>query len=235
MDIRDLAAGTELYLPVEVAGALFSVGDTHAAQGDGEVCGTAIESPMSVALRFELVKGANLRDAALHDPGAGDPASRRRGLRGHDRDRARPDAGRARRGERHGRPARPAASACARSRPTCCAASAPTCGSARSSTCRTGSCRSTSRASSCSERRGRRATAAAHPRARGARGRLSRAKAGSQPVVEGVSLAAGRRAASWGWSASPAAARASRRAPIMRLLPEPPALVRAERAATRRP
>jgi len=61
MDIRDLCAGTELYLPVEVAGALFSVGDTHAAQGDGEVCGTAIESPMSMALTFDLVKGAELR------------------------------------------------------------------------------------------------------------------------------------------------------------------------------
>jgi acetamidase/formamidase len=56
MDVRDISAGTTLYLPVEVKGALFSVGDTHAAQGDGEVCGTAIESPMSVALRFELVK-----------------------------------------------------------------------------------------------------------------------------------------------------------------------------------
>ncbi len=58
MDIRDLSAGTELWLPVEVAGALFSVGDTHAAQGDGEVCGTAIESPMAVTLRFGLEKGA---------------------------------------------------------------------------------------------------------------------------------------------------------------------------------
>ncbi|MGY6707214.1 MAG: acetamidase/formamidase family protein [Rhizobiaceae bacterium] len=58
MDIRDIGEGTELWLPVEVAGALFSVGDTHAAQGDGEVCGTAIESPMSVALKFELEKGA---------------------------------------------------------------------------------------------------------------------------------------------------------------------------------
>lgn len=56
MDIRDLALGSELYLPVEVEGALFSVGDTHAAQGDGEVCGTAIESPMRLALRFELIK-----------------------------------------------------------------------------------------------------------------------------------------------------------------------------------
>jgi len=61
LDIRDLGAGTVLYLPVEVEGALFSVGDTHAAQGDGEVCGTAIESPMNVALRLDLVKGANLK------------------------------------------------------------------------------------------------------------------------------------------------------------------------------
>jgi acetamidase/formamidase len=56
MDVRDIALGTELFLPIEVAGALFSVGDTHAAQGDGEVCGTAIESPMRVALQFDLLK-----------------------------------------------------------------------------------------------------------------------------------------------------------------------------------
>jgi acetamidase/formamidase len=60
MDVRDIALGTELFLPVEVAGALFSVGDTHAAQGDGEVCGTAIESPMRVALRFDLLKQQSL-------------------------------------------------------------------------------------------------------------------------------------------------------------------------------
>ena len=60
MDIRDLAAGSVLYLPVEVPGALFSIGDTHAAQGDGEVCGTAIESQMTVTLKFELVKDARL-------------------------------------------------------------------------------------------------------------------------------------------------------------------------------
>jgi len=58
MDIRDLAAGCVLYLPVEVEGALFSLGDTHAAQGDGEVCGTAIESQMDVTVRFDLLKGA---------------------------------------------------------------------------------------------------------------------------------------------------------------------------------
>lgn len=57
MDIRDLVAGSMLYLPVEVPGALFSIGDTHAAQGDGEVCGTAIESPMTVTLTLDLKKG----------------------------------------------------------------------------------------------------------------------------------------------------------------------------------
>ncbi len=69
MDIRDLAAGTRLHLPVQVAGALFSVGDTHAAQGDGEVCGTAIESPMEVTLTFDLVKNAGLRTPRFVTPG----------------------------------------------------------------------------------------------------------------------------------------------------------------------
>jgi len=52
MDTRQLGPGTTLYLPVEVEGALFGVGDTHAAQGDGEVCGTAIEGSMTVSLRL---------------------------------------------------------------------------------------------------------------------------------------------------------------------------------------
>ncbi|HET7715519.1 MAG TPA: acetamidase/formamidase family protein, partial [Bauldia sp.] len=69
MDIRDLSAGTVLYLPVEVEGALFSIGDTHAAQGDGEICGTAIESPMSVVVEFDLVKGANLATPRFTTPG----------------------------------------------------------------------------------------------------------------------------------------------------------------------
>ena len=96
LDIRDLAAGTVLYLPVEVAGALFSVGDTHAAQGDGEVCGTAIESPMNVVLTLDLVKEREPEDAALHHAGPGDAPSRRQGLRGDDRHRPGPDGGRAR-------------------------------------------------------------------------------------------------------------------------------------------
>ena len=61
LDIRDLSAGVTLYLPVEVDGALFSIGDTHAAQGDGEVCGTAIESQMDVEATIELVKDAQLK------------------------------------------------------------------------------------------------------------------------------------------------------------------------------
>ncbi len=70
LDVRDIGVGTELWLPVEVAGALFSVGDTHAAQGDGEVCGTAIESPMSVALRFDLEKGAGLKSPRFRTSGS---------------------------------------------------------------------------------------------------------------------------------------------------------------------
>ncbi len=69
LDIRDLSTGSKLYLPVEVAGALFSVGDTHAAQGDGEVCGTAIESPMEITLKFSLIKGANFRFPRFSTPG----------------------------------------------------------------------------------------------------------------------------------------------------------------------
>jgi acetamidase/formamidase len=61
MDVRDICEGAELYLPIEVEGALFSVGDTHAAQGDGEVCGTAIETAFDVTLKFELIKAARLR------------------------------------------------------------------------------------------------------------------------------------------------------------------------------
>jgi acetamidase/formamidase len=54
MDTRQLVRGTTLYLPVQVEGALFSCGDAHAAQGDGEVCVTGIECPMYAALRFTL-------------------------------------------------------------------------------------------------------------------------------------------------------------------------------------
>jgi len=81
LDVRDIAQGTELFLPVEVAGALFSVGDTHAAQGDGEVCGTAIESPMRVALQFELLKQQPLSYPRFRTPG---PVTRHLDAKGYD-------------------------------------------------------------------------------------------------------------------------------------------------------
>jgi acetamidase/formamidase len=56
MDTRHLTAGSRLWLPVQVAGALFSLGDGHAAQGDGEVCGTAIETPMRAEVRLTVRK-----------------------------------------------------------------------------------------------------------------------------------------------------------------------------------
>ena len=65
LDTKHLTAGTKLYLPVGVEGARFSVGDTHAAQGDGEVCGTAIESRMRIALRFRVRRDLNLRFPAF--------------------------------------------------------------------------------------------------------------------------------------------------------------------------
>lgn len=61
MDLKHLTRGSSLMLPVFVEGALFSVGDGHAAQGDGEVCVTAIEAPLYVVLEFDLIKNANLK------------------------------------------------------------------------------------------------------------------------------------------------------------------------------
>jgi acetamidase/formamidase len=60
MDVRELCAGSRLYLPVYNEGALFSCGDGHAAQGDGEVCINGIECPLDVTLRFQLHKGQSL-------------------------------------------------------------------------------------------------------------------------------------------------------------------------------
>jgi acetamidase/formamidase len=54
LDTKHLTRGVKLYLPVEVEGALFSMGDGHAAQGDGEVCGTAIETPMRATVRLSV-------------------------------------------------------------------------------------------------------------------------------------------------------------------------------------
>src|SRR3954468_19066325 len=73
IDCRELVAGATLYLPVTVPGALFSVGDGHAAQGDGEVSGTAIECPMDrVDLTLDVVP--DLFGAPLRTPVARTPA-----------------------------------------------------------------------------------------------------------------------------------------------------------------
>jgi formamidase len=70
LDIRQLVAGSRVYLPVAVPGALFSIGDLHFAQGDGEVCGTAIEVAGAVTVRFGLNKspGARLRFPSYETP-----------------------------------------------------------------------------------------------------------------------------------------------------------------------
>jgi len=73
MDMRHLTVGARLALPVEVPGALLSVGDTHAAQGDGEVCGTAIEVSSTVTLRVSVLKGQGPRFPVVFT----DPASAR--------------------------------------------------------------------------------------------------------------------------------------------------------------
>ncbi|HET6619833.1 MAG TPA: acetamidase/formamidase family protein [Dongiaceae bacterium] len=81
MDIRDISLGAELFLPVEVKGALFSIGDPHAAQGDGEVCGTAIESQHKVTLKLDIVKDAKLKMPRFRTPG---PIARHLDEKGYD-------------------------------------------------------------------------------------------------------------------------------------------------------
>jgi len=60
MDVADVCKGNRLYLPVGVDGALFSAGDVHATQGDGEICGTAVEIPATLSLRFDVIKGKSI-------------------------------------------------------------------------------------------------------------------------------------------------------------------------------
>ena len=79
MDTRQLVAGTTLYLPVQVDGAMFSTGDAHGCQGDGEVCVTGLEAPMYASLRFSLEKRRELPVAAVpHGAGLADLAGRPR-------------------------------------------------------------------------------------------------------------------------------------------------------------
>jgi acetamidase/formamidase len=69
MDTRQLVRGATLYLPVQVEGALFSCGDAHGCQGDGEVCVTGLEAPMLASLRFTLEKGRTIPSPQFRTPG----------------------------------------------------------------------------------------------------------------------------------------------------------------------
>ncbi len=68
LDVRELYRGARLYLPVLNPGALFSAGDAHAAQGDGEVCINGIECPADVTLRFHLWKNRTLSGPLIESP-----------------------------------------------------------------------------------------------------------------------------------------------------------------------
>ena len=68
MDTRQLVRGSTLYLPVQVEQALFSCGDAHGAQGDGEVCVTGLEAPMFASLRFTLEKGRSIPGPQYRTP-----------------------------------------------------------------------------------------------------------------------------------------------------------------------
>jgi acetamidase/formamidase len=83
MDTRHLTAGSSLFLPVFRPGACLSMGDGHAAQGDGEVCGTAIETPMRAVVRLTVLKGLRLAGPEfLTADGPPMPAGRRYAVSG---------------------------------------------------------------------------------------------------------------------------------------------------------
>jgi acetamidase/formamidase len=77
MDTRHLTAGATLFLPVFHDGARLSMGDGHAAQGDGEVCGTAIETPMRALVRLTVRKDLHLTGPEFLTPDAVTPVGRR--------------------------------------------------------------------------------------------------------------------------------------------------------------
>lgn len=70
LDCAELVVGTTLFLPIQVSGALFSCGDGHAVQGDGEVCVTAVECRMTARLTFDLIPGDGTRRPRAETPDA---------------------------------------------------------------------------------------------------------------------------------------------------------------------
>ncbi|HSL20442.1 MAG TPA: acetamidase/formamidase family protein [Vicinamibacterales bacterium] len=67
MDAADVRDGTTVYLPIFHEGAYFYFGDGHALQGDGEICGSALETTMEVTLQFDLIKGKRIRWPRMED------------------------------------------------------------------------------------------------------------------------------------------------------------------------
>lgn len=86
MDIRQLVAGATLYLPVEVRGALLSIGDLHAAQGDGELSGTGIEMDGRITVRVTVEKRAGLTTPEFTTPTHGGSSRQWHVTTGHDPD-----------------------------------------------------------------------------------------------------------------------------------------------------
>jgi acetamidase/formamidase len=81
MDIRHLTKGARLFLPIEVEGALFSAGDGHAVQGDGELCLTAVECPLYGALKFTLHKNRKIPSPQfITPPGSLTPRTESKGF-----------------------------------------------------------------------------------------------------------------------------------------------------------
>ncbi|WP_445166058.1 acetamidase/formamidase family protein [Mycolicibacterium sp. Dal123E01] len=68
MDVPDVCAGNAVHLPVRVPGAMFFTGDCHAAQGEGEACGVALEISGRLRVRFELVKNAPIEWPRIVSP-----------------------------------------------------------------------------------------------------------------------------------------------------------------------
>ncbi|MCU4926792.1 acetamidase/formamidase family protein [Halobacteria archaeon AArc-dxtr1] len=76
LDIKHLTVGSTVSLPVAVEGALFSTGDGHITQGDGEVCGTAIEAPMSITCRIDVRSDRSIDQPQFETEGPFTPTGR---------------------------------------------------------------------------------------------------------------------------------------------------------------
>lgn len=69
MDTPDVCQGNKLFLPVMTKGALLGLGDVHAVQGDGEICGTAVEISSAVTMKIDLIKNKQIDWPRIESPG----------------------------------------------------------------------------------------------------------------------------------------------------------------------